>query len=137
MSYLMIDLESDGPIPGDYSMICFRAFLVEPTLSQTFYGQLRPISDHWIPEALAVSGFTRDETLSFPDLETVMRQFQKPKSQTRSNQPFGAGDRRRTPREAVRSTGRSPAFLGRQMRSVASVRTHRPERPLNIPPFPQ
>ena len=54
----MVDIEADGPIPGDYSMICFGAVVVEPSLSRTFYRQLRPISDCWIPEALAVSGFT-------------------------------------------------------------------------------
>ena len=25
MSYVMMDIEADGPIPGDYSMICFGA----------------------------------------------------------------------------------------------------------------
>jgi hypothetical protein len=30
MPYVMVDVESDGPIPGDYSMICFGAILVEP-----------------------------------------------------------------------------------------------------------
>src|SRR5258708_23711911 len=44
MSYVMVDIESDGPIPGDYSMICFGAIIVEPSLSRIFYGQLRPIS---------------------------------------------------------------------------------------------
>jgi hypothetical protein len=75
MSYIMVDIESDGPIPGDYSMICFGAVLVEPTLSKTVYGRLRPISDRWIPEALAVSGFTREQTLEFPDPKTVMKEF--------------------------------------------------------------
>jgi len=75
MSYVMVDVESDGPIPGDYSMICFGAVMVESSLSKTFYGQIRPISDHWIPEALAVSGFTREQTLAFPEPEPVMRQF--------------------------------------------------------------
>ncbi len=75
MSYVMIDIESDGPIPGDYSMICFGAVIVEPSLSQTFYGQLHPVSEQWQPEALAVSGFTREQTLTFPEPEGVMRQF--------------------------------------------------------------
>ena len=26
----MVDIESDGPIPGDFSMICFGAVVVEP-----------------------------------------------------------------------------------------------------------
>lgn len=75
MSYVMVDIESDGPIPGDYSMVCFGAIVVEPSLSKTFYGKLRPISEKWIPAALAVSGFTREETLAFDDPATVMRQF--------------------------------------------------------------
>ena len=75
MSYVMVDIEADGPIPGDYSMVCFGAVVVEPSLSQTFYGQLRPISDRWVPEALAVSGFAREETLAFPEPEPVMRRF--------------------------------------------------------------
>lgn len=71
----MVDIESDGPIPGNYSMICFGAVVVEPSLSKTFYGKLRPISEKWIPEALRVSGFTREETLGFGEPSTVMRQF--------------------------------------------------------------
>ncbi len=30
MAYIMVDVESDGPIPGDYSMVCFGAIVVEP-----------------------------------------------------------------------------------------------------------
>lgn len=30
MSYVMVDIEADGPIPGDYSMVCFGAVIVEP-----------------------------------------------------------------------------------------------------------
>ena len=71
----MVDVESDGPIPGDYSMICFGAIIVEPSLEQTFYGQLRPISEKWIPEALGISGFTREETLRFKDPKGVMERF--------------------------------------------------------------
>lgn len=75
MSYIMVDIEADGPIPGDYSMICFAAVLVESGLKRTFYGELRPISDKFVPEALAVSGFSREQTLAFPEPEGVMRGF--------------------------------------------------------------
>lgn len=75
MPYIMVDIESDGPIPGDYSMICFGAVLVEPALDRTFYGRLRPISEKFVPEALAVSGFSRDECLAFDDPCTVMDSF--------------------------------------------------------------
>ncbi len=75
MPYVMVDVEADGPIPGGCSMVCFGAVLVQEGLDQTFYGRLRPISETWIPEALAVSGFTREETLGFDDPRTVMEGF--------------------------------------------------------------
>jgi hypothetical protein len=75
MSYIMVDVEADGPIPGDYSMVSFGAIVVEPSLSRSFYGQTKPISEKWIPEALAVSGFRREETLGFDDPQTVMQNF--------------------------------------------------------------
>ena len=75
MSYVMVDVESDGPIPGDYSMVCFGAVLVEQGLSKTFYGRLLPISERWIPEALAVSSFTREQTMQFDSPGSVMRDF--------------------------------------------------------------
>ena len=75
MSYIMVDVEADGPIPGDYSMICFGAIVVEPALDRTFYGRLSPISERWVPEALAVSGFSREETLAFDDPREVMARF--------------------------------------------------------------
>jgi hypothetical protein len=75
MSYIMVDIESDGPIPGDYSMISFGAVLVDNNLNKTFYGTLRPISDKFIPEALAVSGHSREETMNFDDPALVMNNF--------------------------------------------------------------
>jgi len=71
----MVDIESDGPIPGDYSKISFGAVLVEESLDKTFYGKLKPISDKFIGDALAVSGHTREETLRFTDAKQVMTQF--------------------------------------------------------------
>ena len=76
MPYVMVDVESDGPIPGDYSMISFGAVIVEPKLDRTFYGQLKPISERYVPEALAVSGLTREATLAFNDPAKVMAEFQ-------------------------------------------------------------
>ena len=75
MAYIMVDIESDGPIPSDYSMICFGAVLVKPKLETTFYGQLKPISEKYDPQALAVSGFSREETLQFDEPKTVMTDF--------------------------------------------------------------
>jgi hypothetical protein len=75
MAYVMVDIEADGPIPGDYSMVCLGAIIVEPSLSRTFYGRLRPISEQWNADALEVSGFSRDETLTFDDPKAVMTSF--------------------------------------------------------------
>jgi len=75
MSYFMVDVEADGPIPGRYSMVSFGAIVVEPGLKRTFYGRLRPISEEFVPAALAVSKLTRDETMAFPTADVVMRQF--------------------------------------------------------------
>ena len=75
MPYVMVDVEANGPIPGDYSMVCFGAVIVEPEVNRTFYGKVKPISETYIPEALAVSGFSRDDCLGFDDPRTVMKEF--------------------------------------------------------------
>jgi DNA polymerase III epsilon subunit-like protein len=75
MSYVVVDIEADGPIPGDYSMVCFGAVIAEPGLARTFYGRLKPISERWVPEALAVSGFTREQVLEFDEPRDVMQRF--------------------------------------------------------------
>lgn len=75
MSYFVVDVEADGPIPHVYSMVCFGACRVDKELKTTFYGKTKPISMSWIPEALAISGFTREEHLKFPEPEKTMLDF--------------------------------------------------------------
>jgi DNA polymerase III epsilon subunit-like protein len=75
MSLVVVDIESDGAIPHKYSMVCFGAVIVEPSLSKTFYGKTRPISDEWNSEALAISGFSREEHLTFDEPIEVMTNF--------------------------------------------------------------
>lgn len=75
MSFVVVDVESDGPIPNKFSMVCFGAVIVDETLSKTFYGKVKPISNEWIPEALAVSGITREEHETFDDPKIVMEDF--------------------------------------------------------------
>ena len=75
MTYVMVDIEADGPIPGDYSMISLGAIVVQPALDRVFSGRLRPISDRFVPEALAVSGASREETLGYDDPGAVMERF--------------------------------------------------------------
>ena len=69
--YISADVEADGPIPGPYSMLSFafavagsfdgKTFRVSDPSEQTFYRELRPISDRWLTEAVAVSDLDRDE----------------------------------------------------------------------------
>lgn len=75
MSYVMVDVESDGPIPGKYSMICFGAVIVDFELNKTFYAELKPLWEDWVPEALAVSGFSRDDVLKFPEASSGIVKF--------------------------------------------------------------
>ena len=75
MSYIVVDVESDGPIIGDHSMVCFGAVIVEPSLTKTFYGKTKPISNIWEPEALSISGFLREEHETFDDPSKVMKEF--------------------------------------------------------------
>lgn len=77
MSLIVVDVEADGPVPGRYSMVCFGAVVVEPSLSKTFYARTGPISEEWVPEALAVSGFTREQHLGFEDPRPVMERFEE------------------------------------------------------------
>jgi len=75
MSYLIVDVEADGPIPAEFSMVCFGGVLFDERLDQSFYGRTRPISEQFVPEALAVSGFSREEHLAFDDPKAVMEAF--------------------------------------------------------------
>jgi hypothetical protein len=95
MSYVSIDVEADGPIPGDYSMVSFGAVIIEPGLTKTFYGQLKPISEKWISEALAVSGFTREQHETLPEFRDpiiVMKEFKDWLSNNSIGRPFFISD---------------------------------------------
>ncbi len=71
--YISADVETDGPIPGPYSLLSFalvvagtfdgRTFSRAAAEAPTFYRELRPISDTFQPEALAVNGLDRNRLL--------------------------------------------------------------------------
>ena len=92
MTYIMTDIEADGPIPGDYSMVSFGAVVVDKQLDKTFYGRLRPISERFVPEALAVSGHSRDETLEFDEPKKVMADFAEWIRKVSPSQPIFISD---------------------------------------------
>ena len=70
--YFSADVETDGPIPGPYSMLSLGIVVAgtfdgetftRPSERQTFYRELRPISDQWEPKALEVNGLDRSSLL--------------------------------------------------------------------------
>lgn len=78
MGLFVVDVESDGPIPYDYSMVCFGVVYIddEEKLNKTFYAKTAPLENAlYNPEALAISGFTREEHLKFPCPKTAMTNF--------------------------------------------------------------
>jgi hypothetical protein len=73
-TYISADVETDGPIPGRYSMLSFglavaatfdgKAFAPRNPAAATFYRELRPITHDWLPEAVEASGLDRDALAS-------------------------------------------------------------------------
>jgi hypothetical protein len=71
--YISADVETDGPIPGPYSMLSFGLAVVgsydghhferRQAGDETFYRELRPISERFQDEALVVNGLDRDELI--------------------------------------------------------------------------
>lgn len=81
MIYVMVDVEADGPIPGDYSMVQIGAIAItdkntDPKNFPNFFASLKPISDRFSREALGVIGISREESLSMgDDPKLVMGKF--------------------------------------------------------------
>ena len=74
-TWVMVDVEADGPAPGLFSMIELGAVIVESNLNRTFYSNLKPISDQYQFDALAVTGYDREQTLNFKDPCDAMIEF--------------------------------------------------------------
>lgn len=75
MSLFVFDVEADGPAPGLYSMVSFGIVRVDDELKTDFYGKTAPISEMWIPEALAVSGFSREDHEGFGQPKAEMERL--------------------------------------------------------------
>ncbi len=75
MTYIMVDIEADGAIPSDYSMISLGAIVVDDSLEKTFYRCLQPISENYNSKSLEISGFSREETFTFEHPKIVMQDF--------------------------------------------------------------
>jgi len=71
--YFSADIETDGPIPGPYSLLSFAIVVAgrwkdgrferPANLDAVFYRELRPISDRYEPEALHVNKLDRDRLI--------------------------------------------------------------------------
>lgn len=59
-AYISVDIETAGPVPGEYSMVSLGACLVNNPAEQ-FYIELKPINDNCLSEALKVSGLTFEQ----------------------------------------------------------------------------
>jgi hypothetical protein len=72
-AYFSADVETDGPIPGPYSILSLALvyagrfdgihFERPKALDLTFYRELKPISESFEPEALLVNGLDREELI--------------------------------------------------------------------------
>jgi hypothetical protein len=71
--YFSADVETDGPIPGPFSILSFALvyagtfdgnhFTRPQDYGRTFHRELKPISENFQPEALRVNGLDRDRLL--------------------------------------------------------------------------
>jgi ribonuclease T len=73
--YLSVDVETAGPYPHDYSLLAVGACVVfEPV--RTFYAELQPVNDKFLPEAMQVNGLSLTELKEHGLLpEDAMRRF--------------------------------------------------------------
>ncbi len=55
--YISVDVETAGPIPALYALLSIGACLVDDP-QQSFYVELQPDRDRYLPEALAISGLS-------------------------------------------------------------------------------
>jgi DNA polymerase III epsilon subunit-like protein len=58
--FISVDVESSGPVPGEFSMLSLGACVVGKTEEQ-FYVELKPIVDRRDAEAMRVNGFDHDD----------------------------------------------------------------------------
>lgn len=58
--FVSVDVETAGPIPGEYSLLSIGACNVDND-AQTFACELQPINDNADPKALKVSGFSLED----------------------------------------------------------------------------
>ena len=96
MSWFMVDVEANGPIPGDYSMTEIGVIRMDRDLvnAPTFHGKLRPLADagHQ-PSAYEVVGYDHDHAMTFDDPKDTMWALDRWLSDhNKSNRPMFISD---------------------------------------------
>lgn len=73
--FFSVDVETSGPIPGEYSLLSLGACVVG--VDETFSCHFKPLSRNADPEALKISGFSLDELEHNGTLPgTAMQEFE-------------------------------------------------------------
>jgi ribonuclease T len=80
--FFMVDVETSGPVPSDYSMLSIGAVVVgqhRPPFHKSFYAELKPLEGAKVmPEAMAVNKLNIDIlTLSGQWPQQVMKDFRE------------------------------------------------------------
>lgn len=76
-TYISVDIEASGPIPGEFSMLSLGACVVGD-ISKTFYVEIKPINDNYIQEALDVTGFSlKEPKKNGTEPKKAMEEFEK------------------------------------------------------------
>lgn len=74
MSFFIVDVESDGPAPGLFSMVSFAAVKVGD-INKSFSARIAPITDNYDSKALGISGISRQVHETYNDPYKVMSLF--------------------------------------------------------------
>ncbi|MCK5449683.1 exonuclease [Candidatus Pacearchaeota archaeon] len=73
----MVDIESDGPIPGEYSMLSLGAVIMDEKLDKSFHINILPISNKFEEERLNPNDFPRDDLKNRVPAKKAMEKFYK------------------------------------------------------------
>lgn len=58
--FFSVDVETSGPIPGEFSLLTIGACVVDDE-TKTFSARLKPLNQNFIPAAMEVTGLSLDE----------------------------------------------------------------------------
>lgn len=74
-TFIMVDIESDGPIPGEYSMLSLGAAIVGKESTESFHIDILPISDKFEEERLKFQSLPRENISERVSAKEAMEKF--------------------------------------------------------------